>query len=182
MLVWVVTSGTYSDYHIEQIFTVKENAERYARLNSDRCIEEYETDNVRFQGPLKMRVVYNIRNDEIVEVKSGHVYDRVTNPENRCSERGFDRVFVCYCAASEMTRRDVEKNGTKSERLLKFVRDKWNQYRAEHEIEGMEEEEKNEEEPVLLAPEDAAKMFMVAAALHNKVREDAEKHSGQDPD
>lgn len=47
MTLYVLTSGTYSDYHIEGIYSSREQAERYKRLfpRGDYAdIEEWETD------------------------------------------------------------------------------------------------------------------------------------------
>jgi hypothetical protein len=48
MKVYVVTAGSYSDYHIERVFLDKEKAERYVELSQNSCdepyIEEFETD------------------------------------------------------------------------------------------------------------------------------------------
>ena len=40
-MIYVVTDGEYSDYHIEGVFLDKEKAYKYAELN-DCIVEEYE--------------------------------------------------------------------------------------------------------------------------------------------
>jgi hypothetical protein len=54
MIIYVVTSGAYSDYHIDAVFTDKELAKRYcAAHNSNNYpswVEEYETDAVKVEG------------------------------------------------------------------------------------------------------------------------------------
>lgn len=42
--VFIVTAGEYSDYHIDAVFTDENMANQYANLDSDRNVEEYETD------------------------------------------------------------------------------------------------------------------------------------------
>jgi hypothetical protein len=51
MKVYVVTTGSYSDYGIDKVFTNKEKAEEYAEwLEDSNDVEEYETDdNVSFE-------------------------------------------------------------------------------------------------------------------------------------
>ena len=47
MKVYVVTSGTYSDYHIDAVFSTKENAEKYNNIygkDDFEDIEEFEVD------------------------------------------------------------------------------------------------------------------------------------------
>lgn len=59
MTIYVVTSGEYSDYHIDAVFTDRRQAELYcaatdsrrAEWDYDSCsIEEYETDGARLEG------------------------------------------------------------------------------------------------------------------------------------
>ncbi|MDD3238259.1 MAG: hypothetical protein PHV37_09210 [Candidatus Gastranaerophilales bacterium] len=49
--VYIVTEGDYSDYHIEKVFSKKEDAELYVQLNKSDYysmeVEEYEIDNVK---------------------------------------------------------------------------------------------------------------------------------------
>ena len=41
---YVVTSGAYSDYHIDGVFSDKEKADFFADKDSDRCVEKYDID------------------------------------------------------------------------------------------------------------------------------------------
>lgn len=64
MKVYVVTEGDYSDYHIEAIFTEKEQAEKYIALHTSRCyydwnIEEWEVDATHIDGEVKMLYRYS---------------------------------------------------------------------------------------------------------------------------
>ncbi len=45
--VYVVTSGDYSDYHIDGVFTTEANANLFAEKDSARGIEEFDTDEER---------------------------------------------------------------------------------------------------------------------------------------
>lgn len=42
---YVVTSGEYSDYHIDGVFSDKEKADFFADKDNDRSVEEYDIDN-----------------------------------------------------------------------------------------------------------------------------------------
>ena len=53
MKVYVVTAGCYSDYHIEKVFTNREQARLFALLDPDREVETYETDKVAIDVPEK---------------------------------------------------------------------------------------------------------------------------------
>ena len=48
MTVYIVTEGDYSDYHIEEVFSEREQAEKYVALHNKRydkyLIAEYEVD------------------------------------------------------------------------------------------------------------------------------------------
>ena len=61
MKIFIVTSGAYSDYHINAAFSTKENAEKYNKLyaNSDfEDIEEFEVDD-------EMALINRIRDEKI---------------------------------------------------------------------------------------------------------------------
>lgn len=48
MTIYVATSGSYSDYHIDAVFTDKRQAEVYC-AEHDCWLEEYESDEVRIE-------------------------------------------------------------------------------------------------------------------------------------
>lgn len=51
--VYVVTSGEYSDYSIEAVFTIREKAETFSKhISYDPCVEEYELDPIDRWGPI----------------------------------------------------------------------------------------------------------------------------------
>jgi len=61
MKIFIVTSGAYSDYHINAVFSTKENAEKYNKLyaNGDfEDIEEFEVDD-------EMALINRIRDEKI---------------------------------------------------------------------------------------------------------------------
>ena len=50
MIVYVVTEGSYSDYHIEAVFADKEQANLYLKLHPDCEIEEYDTEAIKIDA------------------------------------------------------------------------------------------------------------------------------------
>ena len=70
MNVYVVTSGEYSDYHIESVFIDKQQAELYCaardsnreKYDDDFCsIEEFETDGARLEGEVYYGILFYAR-------------------------------------------------------------------------------------------------------------------------
>jgi len=61
MIVYAVSSGSYSDYSIEAIFSTRERAEHYALILSEaNDVEEYELDK-SYEPPEYIRVNINDR-------------------------------------------------------------------------------------------------------------------------
>lgn len=65
MKIYIVTAGSYSDYHIEKVFTDKEKAENYRKWCYDaNDLEEYETeDDFQFKGFYQVMVEYKINDN-----------------------------------------------------------------------------------------------------------------------
>ena len=57
MTIYIVTSGEYSDYHINAVFSSQEQAELYCATHEDDleypCVEEYAVDEVTLCGSAK---------------------------------------------------------------------------------------------------------------------------------
>lgn len=76
MKIYIVTEGTYSDYHIDSVYTNKEQAEfRVATLELDAfmvCpqIEEYDTDKYEYEGKLvtAYEIEYNLYDGKIEDI------------------------------------------------------------------------------------------------------------------
>ena len=60
MIVYIVTDGSYSDYHICAVFTDKLKAEQYAALHGYDDVEEYETDKPLIDGNVEVYYRYYI--------------------------------------------------------------------------------------------------------------------------
>jgi hypothetical protein len=131
MKVYVVTAGEYSDYHIEAIFTNEEVANQYANLDSDRNVEEYETD-IESINPDPDKLVYFVTYDfEADNIKTlcltaGHsrgddfVYD-------------YQTVFGFYVSPSETLDNSIRRLGHNSDWLLRIAQDRFYMYCDAHE-------------------------------------------------
>lgn len=64
MKIFIVTSGEYSDYHIDAVFSTEENAKKYAELHPGRFadIEEFDVDE-------DMALINKIRDEKITIYK-----------------------------------------------------------------------------------------------------------------
>lgn len=58
MKVYIVTSGSYSDYHIDRVFTDEQQAKLYCATHANDCealgIEEWESDEVKLDTSLEI--------------------------------------------------------------------------------------------------------------------------------
>lgn len=63
MKIYIVTSGEYSDYHIEAVFTDEEQAQLYCATHYDCDIEEWEADEIKIT-PVDIYVIYEFWFDD----------------------------------------------------------------------------------------------------------------------
>lgn len=70
MTIYVVTSGEYSDYHIDGVFSDRKQAELYCAITDSRrnkydddfcSIEEYETDGIKLEGEVYYGISFYAR-------------------------------------------------------------------------------------------------------------------------
>jgi len=61
MKIYIVTSGAYSDYHINAVFSTKENAERYNKIHASGDFEDIE----EFEVDEDMALMNRIRDEKI---------------------------------------------------------------------------------------------------------------------
>ena len=61
MKIFIVTSGAYSDYHIDAVFSTKENAERYNKIHASGDFEDIE----EFEVDEDMALINRIRDEKI---------------------------------------------------------------------------------------------------------------------
>lgn len=129
MIVYVVTSGEYSDYHIDAIFSTKEKAEEYIKIHarynqgyySDRAgIEEWEMDKNNSIPTMRaeyytvsQKIDFNLVSDYIEDKMRNCCYSMKSEPE---------KVFICtvhYHVDEEV--------------MKKAVRDRYAQFMAQQE-------------------------------------------------
>ena len=82
MKIYIITKGSYSDYHICGVAVDLKEAERLQNINTDECdiacIETYDTeDNGEIEGWLKHRYVFEFNVDR-------NAYDDVTIYDGEC--------------------------------------------------------------------------------------------------
>lgn len=131
MKVYIVTEGSYSDYHIEAVFTDKGQAELYCAVHEDTKIEEYEADEYRIEGKaddLKERWIYEVGlNIFGIKYKSlypdGLTFDDVEEIE----ARRFPRPIITLT-------KTFEKN-TDEEKIQKIMLDRYAQLEYEAQVE-----------------------------------------------
>lgn len=102
---YVVTSGEYSDYHIDGVFSEKEKADFFADKDGDRSVEEYDIDDEQM---LRQENWYDVKIyiGESLEIKDVSVLKLSYNSGNKIfdavmfSKTGEDdRYFSFYLAA-----------------------------------------------------------------------------------
>lgn len=117
MLIYVITKGCYSDYHIAAVTDDKEKAEFLKMKFSDEYdaaeIEEYDTDNYSVEGIQNMKLFYwkvliNNGDSMVYPYLSGNQYFKVY-------DTGIQAVVIART----------------KEQAIKIVRDKYAQYLSE---------------------------------------------------
>ena len=132
MKVYIITAGEYSSYHIEAVFTDENMAQQYANLDSDRNIEEYETDIESVNpDPTKLiyRVSYNFENNKVetLYLTSGY------NKEDDCIHDWSLNVFDFYVSPHETLNDSIRMYGMHSDWLHKIAVDRFYMYCDAHE-------------------------------------------------
>ena len=126
MTVYIVTEGSYSDYHICAVFSSKEQAQHYIDMHSlfdvysDYAIEEYEMD-VSMQAKY-LFVTYNYTSNRIIDVEES---------PTKSEPNGY-YVFQFYIEKN--SRVIDEKTGLlKKDILLKIAQDEYAMYKTQKE-------------------------------------------------
>ena len=74
MNVYVVTTGDYSDYHIEAIFSTKELADEYVRRGGEEYnVEEWELDTTIPDNLIRVSMFLDGRVDAVEKNKGSHM-------------------------------------------------------------------------------------------------------------
>lgn len=129
MKIYVITKGSYSDYHICGVSTEKEKAEEFAKMCSDNfdeaMVEEYETEII--EPFLKDGKLFRVmmRPDETIHVRELNIDSYYINQVNKV-ENGL--VYWVYVIARD------------KEHAKKIALDKIYQYKYEKENGWVKEE------------------------------------------
>ena len=124
MIVYIVTDGCYSDYHICAVFTDKLKAEQYAALHGYDYVEEYETDKPLIDGNVEVYYQY------CVDITKNYIdceFIGFTNRKSCQIVANSERAIVRFSAS--------EKN---DEKAIKIAQDMLAEYRAKQESEDTE--------------------------------------------
>lgn len=109
MTVYIVTSGVYSDYAIDAVFSTKEMAEKYIATNNTdypyTYIEEYEVDSdkVITNNTIYYHYRYSPRRHKIISLIPTFTYK-----EPYCEDRGnWNCTFHYWVKNSELQEKDL---------------------------------------------------------------------------
>lgn len=132
MKVYIVTAGEYSDYHIEAVFTDSVTARRYARLDTDRNVEEYDVDSISLEFEEKLMSEYNIGyNFDTNKLVS--IHNTTWEQEDEvCQYESF--LFYFHLHTDKRLYDDLKHHGTNSKLVLKIAQDRFAKWLAEHDI------------------------------------------------
>ena len=126
--VYVVTSGEYSNYQIEKIFSDRVKAHMYSLLNPDRRVETYDVDDMEL----------NVVSDYLLvsyDYKYNHI-DGLTLCGDQVNPNISDdwmRPFeFTLMLSDDRVHRNVMRYGKNSKVILKIAQDKFAEYCYEH--------------------------------------------------
>ena len=123
MKAYIVTSGSYSDYQIEAVFSTKEKAEEYIQntcTDDVNDIEEYEMDEQVERKNAVYRCSVNILTSEInVESRHNNEYGTKRKDEMRFRKNCVDGGYVDF---------DIETDTL--DKAKKITAERWQQVRA----------------------------------------------------
>ena len=83
--IYVVTSGEYSSYGIDEVFTDSNQAELYCAVHTDCEIEEYEADRVHLEGQIYYGIKFNI--DALGSVTACYGFKGTEKVEEKIEEK-----------------------------------------------------------------------------------------------
>ena len=135
MKVYIVTAGSYSDYHIEAVFTDPEKANKYKNLDSDREVEEYEADSVSVEYSCKLdhpnvySVFYDYKKGKVTCLSLTFLR---SDDDGKLKMSGFGPEFQFFVPDSERLWKDITEYGKDSPLLKKIAEDMLAEYLYEH--------------------------------------------------
>ena len=126
--VYVVTSGEYSDYRIEKVFSSKVKAHMYSLLDPDRRVEEYDVDDMDFSVARDyLRVSYDYKHNDIREMTL-----RGEQIVPNISTEWMKPFVVTLPMSDDRIYKNILRYGKNSKVILKIVQDKFAEYCYEH--------------------------------------------------
>ena len=136
MKVYVITQGSYSDYHIVGVKLTREEAEKVVALANDEDsyeyaeIEEYDTDDIKINTNEEIKDKYWKEYDyHTLEARDYKGRRTVYKDENKISQ---DRTIMGYRKIQVTA---TFPHGTPTEKVEKIMRDQAAKFKAE--IEGL---------------------------------------------
>ena len=120
MKVYIVTSGDYDDYQIDEVFSTKGKAEEYIEyFGDDYRIEEYNMDNPIEHKERTWCAIFDIENKELTHcgVENCHSIDPVS------IDRYSDRIIFEFMASGKTKAIEIAK-----ERLDNVIKNKDSKY------------------------------------------------------
>ena len=116
MKVYVVTAGSYSDYHIAKVFTDKDKAEEYREwLYDSNDVEEYETeDNLEVKKYYRIYITTRVNTDSkqlgpnISVTKGDSIFNGNYNYYNDFGK--YFELSICRCVNAQNWNREFYVN------------------------------------------------------------------------
>ena len=132
--IYVVTSGEYSDYRIEKIFSDPSKAHLYSLLDSDRRVEHYVMDDTDVSTKKSyLKIEYDYKYNRIVSITL------CARPFRSRIGGGWHRNFeVSLSMGNDRVYKNIMRYGKNSKVIFKIVQDKLAEYLYER---GMTREE-----------------------------------------
>lgn len=121
MKVYIVTSGDYDEYQIDEVFSTKEKAEEYIEyFGDDYRIEEYNLDKPIEPKERTWCAMFDIENKELIHcgVENCHSIDSVS------IDRYGDRIIFEFMASGKTKAIEIAK-----ERLDNVIKNKDSKYK-----------------------------------------------------
>ena len=126
--VYIVTSGEYSDYRIEKVFSFRSKAHIYSLLDSDRRVEEYDVDDMELNVVSEYLLVsYDYKYNDILELTlcGEQVKPRIS--------QGWRKPFEFTLPMSDdRIYRNIMRYGKNSKVIFKIAQYKFAEYCYEH--------------------------------------------------
>lgn len=126
--VYIVTSGDYSDYRIEKVFSSRSKAHVYSLLDPDRRVEEYDVDDTELNVVSDYLLVsYDYKYNDIHELTlcGEQVKPRIS--------RGWMKPFeFTLLMSDDRVYKNIMRYGKNSKVIFKIAQDKFAEYCYEH--------------------------------------------------